>query len=202
MDVDAVALDFGNVLVEVDFRRAFAAWATSSGIPVKEISSKFAFDDAYCAHERGEIDDAAYFALLKKSFGLSLSDEDMLAGWNAIFGEPLPGIEPVLQKIARRWPLYVFSNTNAAHVAYFRPRYERLLSHFTRVVTSCDIGRRKPEPEAFARLAELAGVAPRRLAFFDDLEENVAGARRAGLLAHRVTRPEEISGLLLQNADG
>jgi hypothetical protein len=30
----------------------------------------------------------------------------------------------------------------------------------------------------------------------------VAGARRAGLVAHRVTRPEEISGLLLQNAHG
>ena len=195
MDVDAVALDFGNVLVEVDFRRAFAAWATSSGIPVGKFV-EVRYDDAYCAHERGEIDDAAYFALLKKSFGLSLSDEDMLAGWNAIFGEPLPGIEPVLQKIARRWPVYVFSNTNAAHVAHFRPRYERLLSHFTRVVTSCDIGRRKPEPEAFARLAELAGVAPRRLAFFDDLEENVAGARRAGLQARRVTRPSDIAAAL------
>jgi len=196
MDVDAVALDFGNVLVEVDFRRAFAAWGRAAGISPSLLAEKFSFDEAYCAHERGEIDAARYFALLKKSFGLSLSDEDMLAGWNAIFGEPLPGIEPVVQEIARRWPVYVFSNTNPAHLAHFRPRYERLLSHFTRVVTSCDIGRRKPEPEAFARLAELAGVAPRRLAFFDDLEENVAGARRAGLQAHRVTRPADIAAAL------
>ena len=197
MDVDAVALDFGNVLVEVDFRRAFAAWGRAAGLSPSLLAETFSFDEAYCAHERGEIDAARYFALLKKSFGLSLSDEDMLAGWNAIFGEPLPGIEPVLQKIARRWPVYVFSNTNPAHVAHFRPRYERLLSHFTRVVTSCDIGRRKPEPEAFARLAELAGVAPRRLAFFDDLEENVAGARAAGLQAQRVSGPGEILELLL-----
>jgi len=196
MDVDAVALDFGNVLVEVDFRRAFAAWGRAAGLSPSLLAEKFSFDEAYCAHERGEIDVARYFALLRKSFGLSLSDEDMLAGWNAIFGEPLPGIEPVVREIARRWPMYVFSNTNPAHVAHFRPRYERLLSHFTRVVTSCDIGRRKPEPEAFARLAELAGVAPRRLAFFDDLEENVAGARRAGLQAHRVTRSGDIAAAL------
>ena len=196
MDVDAVALDLGNVLVEVDFRRAFAAWGTSSRIPIDEISSKFAFDEAYCAHERGEIDAAGYFSLLKKSLGLGISDEHMLAGWNAIFGEPLPGVEPLVREIARRWPVYVFSNTNPAHVAHFRPRYERLLSHFTRIVTSCDIGRRKPEPEAFARLAGLAGVAPGRLAFFDDLEENVAGARRAGLQAYRVTRPGDIAAAL------
>jgi glucose-1-phosphatase len=196
MDVDAVALDFGNVLVEVDFRRAFEAWGRTAGVPSSLLSESFSFDDAYCAHERGEIDAAGYFTLLRKNFKLSISDGDMLDGWNAIFGEPLPGIEPVVREIARRWPLYVFSNTNPAHVAHFRPRYEKLLSHFTRVVTSCDIGRRKPEPEAFARLAELAGVPPRRLAFFDDLEENVAGARRAGLVAHRVTRPADITAAL------
>ena len=196
MDVDAVALDFGNVLVEVDFRRAFAAWGRAAGVGLPLLAEKFSFDEAYCAHERGEIDHLAYFASLRKALSLEISDEAMLAGWNAIFGEPLPGIEPVVQEIARRWPLYVFSNTNPAHVAHFRPRYEELLSHFTRVVTSCDIGRRKPEPEAFARLAELAGVAPPRLAFFDDLEENVAGARRAGLVAHRVTRPADITAAL------
>jgi putative hydrolase of the HAD superfamily len=196
MDVDAVALDFGNVLVEVDFRRAFAAWGAASGLPLKNISSRFRFDEPYCAHERGEIDHRAYFASLRKALNLDIPDEAMLAGWNTIFGEPLPGIEPLVREIARRWPLYVFSNTNPAHVAHFRPRYRELLSHFTGVVTSCDIGRRKPEAGAFARLAEVAGVAPGRLAFFDDLEENVAGARRAGLQAQRVTRPGDIAKAL------
>jgi putative hydrolase of the HAD superfamily len=196
MDVDAVALDFGNVLVEVDFRRAFAAWGRAAGVSPSLLGERFSFDEAYCAHERGAIDLAGYFSFLKKNLGLSISDESMLAGWNAIFGEPLPGIEPLVREIAGRWPLTLFSNTNPAHVAHFRPRYERLLSHFTRIVTSCDIGRRKPEPEAFARLAELAGVAPGRLAFFDDLEENVAGARRAGLQAHLAKRPGDIAAAL------
>lgn len=202
MDVDAVALDLGNVLIEVDFGRAFAAWGRAAGVPAAALASRFSFDEPYCAHERGEITAAQYFDALKGSLGVSLDHAAMLEGWNAIFGEPLPGIGPVVREIAKRWPLYAFSNTNPAHVAHFRPRYRELLSHFTRIVASCDIGRRKPEPEAFARLARLAGVAPRRLAFFDDLQENVAGARRAGLLAHRVTRPAELAALLLENAHG
>jgi putative hydrolase of the HAD superfamily len=196
MDADAAVLDFGGVLVEIDFRRAFAAWAAAAGVPVEALSSRFACDDAYCAHERGEIKEGEYFSRLRQALRISIPDESFLEGWNAIFGEPLPGAGRVVRELAARMPVYVFSNTNAAHLAHFAPRYRELLSEVTQVVTSCDIGRRKPEPEAFARMARLTGLPPARLAFFDDLEENVAGARRAGLRAHRVSRPAEILELL------
>lgn len=198
MSVDAAVLDLGNVLVEIDFRRAFAAWARAAGVSVDALSRKFSFDEAYCAHERGEIDAARYFSALKSTLGIELSDKQFLEGWNAIFGGPLPGAEKVLRELAARMPLYVFSNTNPAHVAHFAPRYRELLAPVTKVVTSCDIGRRKPEPEAFRRVAAITGLPPSRLAFFDDLEENVAGARLAGLQAHRVTSPGEILELLLE----
>ena len=198
MSIDAAVLDLGNVLVEIDFRRAFAVWARAAGVPVDVLSAKFSFDDAFCAHERGELDHAAYFEALRKSLGIRIPDAEMLAGWNAIFGGPMPGAEKVLRELASRMPLYVFSNTNPAHVAHFAPRYRALLSPVTKVVTSCDIGRRKPEPEAFRRMAAITGLPPSRLAFFDDLEENVAGARAAGLQAHRVNGPGEIPALLLE----
>jgi putative hydrolase of the HAD superfamily len=198
MDVDAAVLDFGGVLVEIDFRRAFAVWADAAGVPVDELASRFSFDDAYCAHERGEIDVAAYFSSIRSSLRVDIPDKELLQGWNAIFGAPLPGAGRVLREIGRRMPLYVFSNTNAAHFAHFGPRYRELLAPVRKVLTSCDIGRRKPEPEAFVRIAAITGLPPARLAFFDDLEENVAGARRAGLQAHRVSRPDEILGLLLE----
>jgi hypothetical protein len=38
-------------------------------------------------------------------------------------------------------------------------------------------------------------VPPARLAFFDDVEANVAGARRAGLQAHQVTGPDQIAAI-------
>lgn len=192
MSIDAVVLDFGGVLVEIDFNRALAAWAAAARVPTARLASRFAFDEAYCAHERGEIDEARYFASLRASLRVGLTDTELLAGWNAIFGPPFPGSERVVGELGRRLPVYVFSNTNKAHAAHFQPRYRELLSLVRRTITSCDIGRRKPEPEAFLRVAELIGTAPWRLAFFDDLEENVAGARRAGLRAHRVTQPQDI----------
>lgn len=191
----ALVFDFGGVLVDIDFRRAFAAWADAAGVPAAAIAARFAVDDACCAHERGEIDDRAYFAHLRSLLGVGLSDDALLAGWNAVIGEPMPGIETLLRDLAGRLPLYVFSNTNPAHVAHFAPRHRRLLRHFRRTITSCDIGRRKPEPEAFARVSDLIGAPPSRLAFFDDVEENVAGARRAGLQAFRVRGAAEIEAI-------
>lgn len=203
MKVDAIVFDFGGVLVDVDFRRAFTAWAAAAEVPADAIGARFAVDEACCAHERGEIDDRAYFAHLRSALGLArLTDEQMLAGWTAIIGEPVPGIEAVVRRLATRLPLYVFSNTNPAHVAHFAPRFQHLLAHFRRTFTSCELGRRKPEAEAFARLSHLIGVPPARLAFFDDVEDNVAGARRAGLQAHHVTRADQIAAIseaLLQN---
>ena len=206
MNVDALVFDMGGVLVDIDLRRAFVAWGAAAGVPASELAKRFSVDEACCAHERGEIDDGAYFAHLRRTLGIALADEAMLAGWNAIIGEPLPGIEALVPELAAQRPLYVLSNTNPAHIAHFTPRFAALLSHFRRTFTSCELGHRKPEPEAFARLAERIGAPPERLVFFDDIEENVGGARRAGLQAYRVSSAAEIAaisgGLLRVNAAG
>lgn len=195
MSVDALVFDLGGVLVDVDFRRALERWATASNVPVAAIASRFRRDEAYCAHERGEMDERRYFAHLRSALGIAIADDDILAGWNAALGEPLAGIEPIVRRLAGEFPLYVFSNTNPAHIAHFAPRYRSLLSHFHRTIASCEIGSRKPEPAAFLAVAKLIGAAPGRLAFFDDLEENVAGARRARWQAYRVSRPAQIAAI-------
>jgi FMN phosphatase YigB (HAD superfamily) len=195
MTAQALVFDFGNVLVDIDFGRAFAAWALAAGVPAEAIAARFCVDEPYCAHERGEIDSRAYFGSLRRSLGISLTDGELLSGWDAILGEPIGGIQAVVSQLAAEWPLYVFSNTNPTHAARIASRYGPLLRHFRHFFTSCELGARKPETQAFARLAKRIGTAPERLAFFDDLEENVAGARKAGLQAFRVVSPAEVRAI-------
>jgi putative hydrolase of the HAD superfamily len=54
-----------------------------------------------------------------------------------------------------------------------------------RAVFSAELGRSKPDPEAFDRLARRLGAPPGSVLFFDDDADYVAGARRAGLAAYR-----------------
>jgi putative hydrolase of the HAD superfamily len=195
VSADALVFDLGGVLVDVDFQRALASWAAAAGVPPAALAARFRVDEPYCAHERGELDDRGYFEHLSRALGVSLAEEHWLAGWNATIGTPLPGIGPLVGYLARQRPLYVFSNTNPAHIAHFTPRLSTLLSHFRRTFTSCELGARKPEVEAFARLASAIGARPERLVFFDDVQENVAGARRAGLQAFHVRRADDIAAI-------
>src|SRR5688500_14258200 len=127
-ELDALVFDLGNVLVPIDFGRAFAAWAEAARLQPGELAARFSFDEAYCAHERGELDAPRYFACLRRSLGVSLSDEELLRGWNAIFLDPLAEIAALVRTLARSMPLYVFTNTNPAHIACWKPRYRELLA--------------------------------------------------------------------------
>lgn len=196
IDADALLFDLGGVLIEIDWRRAFSVWAESSATTARTIAARFSFDSAYTAHERGEIGASEYFAGLRRALGIDLSDAQFLAGWNAIFVGEVAGARELIAAAAARRPLYLFSNTCEAHREHWIPRFEELLRPFTRRFLSCEIGLRKPDPEAFAFVAQRIGAAPDRIAFFDDTAENVAGARAAGLRAFHVRSATEVASVL------
>lgn len=194
----ALLFDLGGVLIDIDFSRAFAAWAAAAGVAPAAIASRFSFDATYQAYERGEVGEREYFASLRPMLGVSLSDEDFLAGWNSIFIGARPGVEPMLRRLAERWPLYVFSNTSRSHKTLWEERYRALLAPIQEVFCSCDIGRRKPTREAYADVCGRIGLPANRIAFFDDLEENVRGASAAGLHAFHVRAGEDTCEVLSQ----
>lgn len=195
-NVDALLFDLGGVLVDVDWGRAFAAWSAASGVPAAALAQRFRRDAAYEAHECAALSDGRFFAHLKECLGITLDDAALLGGWNAILGEPFPGSADLLRRVAGSVPVHVFSNTNPAHVAHWRPRYRALLAPAREVIVSCELGRRKPDPEAFRLAAARIGVAPARIAFFDDLEENAAGARAAGMLGFHVPSFQHLAARL------
>ena len=118
---DALLFDLGGVVIQIDFDRAIRAWAEAGGVPASQVHARFSLDAGYEAHERGEMEPAAYCAHLRQTLGLELADEHLLSGWNRIFVGEVPQVGPLLAKLAESLPLYAFSNTNAAHRTFCRP---------------------------------------------------------------------------------
>lgn len=194
--VEALLFDLGGVLIDIDGRRVFAHWARCAGVDAAILRSRFAVDEAYRQFERGELDIPTYFAALRARLGIDLSDADFLAGWNAMLVGEKTGIREVLAQAAKHHPLYLFSNTNSAHHAVWGCDYAAMLSPFARLFVSSEIGRRKPEAEAFAYVAEAIGRPPENILFFDDAAENVEGARAVGMPAVHVTCTQDIIDVL------
>ena len=194
--IHALLFDLGGVIVEIDFKRVFEIWGAHAGVPAAVIQSRFAFDAAYQAHERGEISAAGYFDTLRKVLGVRISDAQFQAGWDAIFVGEVSGIAALLRQAKQLFPLYAFSNSNAHHHAYWARQYAATLSNFRKVFVSCELGRRKPEPEAFAAVASAIGASFENILFFDDTNENVTAARRLGMQAVHVKSIADIRNAL------
>jgi HAD superfamily hydrolase (TIGR01509 family) len=193
---DALLFDLGRVVLDTDFARTLACWAGHAGCEPTQLVRRFSPDDAYKRHERGEMSDAEFFASLRGSLGIDVSDAQFLEGWNAIFAGAMPEIEPLLARAARRLPLYAFSNTNRAHAAHFSQSYADVLGHFRKMFLSSAIGLRKPEPEAYDHVVREIGGPAQRIVFFDDLKENIEGARARGLTAVHVTCTRDVADAL------
>ena len=194
--VDALLFDLGGVVIEIDFGRVFQAWADAARVSHSQIAERFSLDAGYEAHERGEIGAHEYCTHLRATLGVTLADEMLLSGWNQIFVGAIPGVEALLESLARAHLLYAFSNTNVAHRAFWQVRYASLLQPFSQIFCSCDLGARKPSADAFLEVSRRIGIAPGRIAFFDDHAQNVRGARDAGLLAHEVHSVDDIRAAL------
>jgi putative hydrolase of the HAD superfamily len=158
------------VVLEIDFDRVFDAWATRASCDPRALRRRFKFDDAYELHERGEIDAAGYFASLRRSLGLRLSDEDFVAGWNDLYVGPVPGMGSVLAAASEHFALYAFDS----------------------IFVSAELGLRKPDPNAFSEVARRAGFQASAFIFFDDTLENVIGARTAGMQAVHVRSTDDV----------
>lgn len=196
LPVKALLFDMGGVVLDVDFERVFAHWAMLGSLDVAEVRARFSMDEAYRRHERGEIAGSVYIDHIRELLGLPASDEDIVAGWNAIFGQEFSGVLDAIDAVRPHYPCYGFTNSNALHQVYWETAFPRIRQSFDTLFVSSELGLRKPEPAAFHHILDYAGVAAENMLFFDDSLENIDGARALHIQTVTVTRPDVVVEVL------
>jgi putative hydrolase of the HAD superfamily len=192
----AVLLDLGNVIVGLDFDRAYRAAALRSPFSVSEIRGRIraaALSDPY---ERGEISSEEFwrrFCQALEMNGVSFGEFQDL--WGDMF-QPAPLLpEGLLAHLGARHRLVLVSNTNDIHFRWIERRYP-LLRHFHEYVLSYRVGEMKPAPRIFQEAIRLAGCAAEECFFSDDNAANIEGARRLGIDAALFRGEEDLRSQL------
>ena len=113
--------------------------------------------------------------------GLDLPYREFVDAWKDIFwlNEPVARLIEVLK--SRGYTLLLGSNTNVLHAAHYRRQFARTIDMFDHLILSYEVGCLKPDARFYSAVAAAAGLSPASCVFIDDLEENVDGAREAGL---------------------
>lgn len=189
----AVLLDLGGVVLGINVAQVFQTWAARAGVTADHFKHNWIMDEAYELHETGDIDFVEYARRQAQHFAVDMPISDWQVGWNAIWTEPYAQVVSLLPKVAQRFELYAFSNTNAVHAESFLNRYPDALAHFNTLFLSHEIGVRKPHPQAFRYVCDLIDIQPQEVLFIDDNADNINGARTAGLDAHHLHKESDIA---------
>ena len=189
----ALIIDYGGVLTTSLFA-SFAAFCEREGLDRAVVARAFRDDRearrALIDFECGRLEDSAFEAILAPRLGV---EPDGLIG--RLFGDLGPEHDMIAAVAAAKAAgvrTALLSNSWGP-TTYDRSGWDEL---FDETVISGEVGIRKPDPAIYAMASERLGVAPRESVFVDDLEQNLAPAREAGMaVVHHVDAAQTIAEL-------
>jgi HAD superfamily hydrolase (TIGR01509 family) len=138
-------------------------------------------------------DFAAVVADVLQRRGVDADPDQVLQGWRSLVVDP-----DMLARVAKLRAAGIgcalATNQQNVRVAYMRT-LDAYVDAFDEQFYSSELGLAKPDPAYFAAIVERLGVRPEDTLFLDDREDNVAGARAAGLAAEVFTENAGITEL-------
>jgi glucose-1-phosphatase len=176
-------LDLGNVVVQVDWEPFFKYLESQVGPSARDKKTKFLKSSLFHDFEFGSIGPSEFASRAGRMFELTAPEDDFYEAFCKIFPGWMPGMQELLATLSEYGPFYCLSNTNEVHISFLKETMPDL-NRFTKLFLSHEMKRRKPYPGIYRDVCKLIPCGPKDLVFFDDLPENVAGAKKAGLHAH------------------
>lgn len=194
-DIRAVVFDWGGVILQIC--RSWEEGCNRAGVPYRERMGGEAMalerrrlNELY---QTGMIDCDAFFRGIAESTGGAYSVDEIVRVHDAWLVQEYPGVRALIEELngAGRVQTGLLSNTSHRHWLRHLPGpggdadfptigllTHKHASHLLRLA--------KPDAQIHRAFERESGFAPGQILFFDDLAENIAGARAAGWHAHQI----------------
>lgn len=191
----ALLFDLGDVIVGLDFGKAYDAAARLSRFSVEEIPRIISRAHLANPYERGEISNQQFHQRFCEVLEMDLDYDQFEQLWGNMFQPELLLPDKFLRGLTRNYRLLLLSNTNDIHFRFIREHYP-VLRHFDDFVLSYEVGVMKPDAGIYAEALRRAGVPASECFFVDDKQINVDAARKAGMDAVRFEGRERLESQL------
>ena len=193
--LQALLFDLGDVIVGLDFNRAYRALAALTSYRADEIPEIISRANLAGPYECGKLSNDTFHKRFCEALDLDLPYEPFEQLWGDMF-VPEPFLPPqFFEGLSRRYRLLLLSNTNDIHFRFIRDRYP-MLRRFDDFVLSFEVGAMKPDTRIYEEAILRSGVAAAKCFFVDDKQVNVDAAQRAGIDAVRFEGRGELENQL------
>ncbi|MFM9007088.1 MAG: HAD family hydrolase [Bacteroidota bacterium] len=189
MQAEALILDLGGVLIDIDYGKTAEALSRVGGVDFHPLFSQAEQIDLFSDYECGRIQTEEFRDGLRSYMRLSPSDDELDAAWNAMVGQFSAGRLDLVRKMAEQIPVFLLSNINALHEQAIqdrhvgRPDEQDFECMFNGVYFSHRIGLRKPDPAVFRRILDEQDLLASSTVFIDDSIQHVIAAKSLGINA-------------------
>lgn len=185
--IDNIVFDLGGVIIDIDPENALHTFEQMGHTDIRMVYGAMAAEGWFTRLELGTVNPQDMYARLRSGLSGSLSDTDILKGWNALLGDLPKARIDLLNRLAIRYRLYLLSNTNIIHMTAIHQLVHQQfgvsgMGHwFTQAYYSYEMGLRKPDPAIYQVVLDDHLLDPAATLFVDDTPANLEGAAKVGL---------------------
>lgn len=197
-----IIFDLGGVLLDLDFKgmnRKFQNLGIQDFEKYFTLKKQSSFFEEL---ELGLLTPAEFCERLRQESQIDLEDRVIEEAWNLLLKDFNWERMRYLEKLSKKYKIFLFSNTNSIHAQCFEQKCleqmgRSLESYFEKVFYSHGLHLRKPDKESFLEVLHLAGLQDSETLFIDDNAANIAGAQESGLQTIHLQSPQTILDLEL-----
>ncbi len=182
-----ILFDLGGVFLDINYRLTEEAFIDLGIIDFDQRFNQQFSNTLFEDLETGKVDSETFYHRFRTETGTILSDEAIKRAWNALLLDFPAARLQWLEEIGKKYPVYLYSNTNIIHYQCFMKMFEEkfegknLNTYFRTAYYSHELGLRKPYPASYTKIMELEDLRPWETLFIDDTLKNITGAKEAGL---------------------
>ncbi len=199
-----IIFDLGGVILNIDFTRSVEAFRKLGIDDIAEIYTGYSQSKFFDLYDKGLISDNDFINELKKNIPSNVSKHQIIDAWNAmILDFPADRIE-LLQKLKKKYRLFLLSNTNSIHFPVYNNQLKEIyeisdLSElFENTYYSFRIGMRKPDVDFFKLVLNENNLKAEETLFVDDSPLNTEAAEKLGINALEYNPEESLEKVLLR----
>jgi putative hydrolase of the HAD superfamily len=189
-DIKAILFDAGGVLNKATDRFIYDEAASIFGKDREAVVAAIhKFEQEF---SKGKISEKELWTLVSKELGVDPAPVRIFGIWRTVYEREFTPIEDTLKLVERirsaGYRTGILSNTEKPHVEICKSKGH--FDGFDPLVLSCEVGMRKPAREIFQLALDRLGLPADQVAFTDDNENKMTGARELGMHTHVFTSSE------------
>ncbi|MBN1351802.1 HAD family phosphatase [candidate division KSB1 bacterium] len=190
--ISTIIFDLGNVLVEVERKRLVDNFKRqlNNHFNFEELTSQLRVSPAIKHYELGEINSDQFYQAFSQELHLKIDISVMKRCWQDIF-KAIPETISLLPILKMKYKLAMISDTNPWHTEIIEEE-NAIFNYFNELIFSYEVHAAKPDPQIFnIALARLHSPAA-SCVYIDDLEANVAAAKKLGMHGVLYNNPSDL----------